>query len=132
MRRRVNQRPRDDTRENFAGADFVQQIGEWSRSAIRARQIQLAAARKFWGDDSICSARQLPVEAVNFFDRNDLAQRLNGESGLGAGAAIIFAAQANWLLRWREAMARAGREGESDFRLSQRKFSEATGRANQI
>src|SRR5665213_2538172 len=57
----------------------------------------------------------MPVEAINGFGGKDFAQRLDCKCGLGAGAAVIFPTQSNRFLRRREAVARAGREGENDF-----------------
>ncbi len=57
----------------------------------------------------------MPVKAVNGFGGNNFAQRLGCKRGLGARTTIIVAAQADGLLRWREAMDRAGREGDYDF-----------------
>jgi hypothetical protein len=57
----------------------------------------LAAARKFFGDGFDLFREPAPVEAVNGFGGNDFAQRLNPKRGLRAGAAVIVAAQADWV-----------------------------------
>ena len=93
----VEQSPGDDARENFPGFRFAQQIGE--RSFCFARGEFAGGGEKIFWRRSNLFGEPTPVEAVNGFDGNNFAQRLNRPRGLGARAAIIFAAQAGGCLR---------------------------------
>ena len=75
------------------------------------------------GGEKICRrtpglfSEPAPVQTINHFDGNNLAERLQRPRGLGVCAAVSFAAQTHRLGRWGQAETRARGERENHLVL---------------
>ena len=109
----VNQRPFHHARKDFSCLGFGQQISERGFGIVRGKFA--GGGKKIFVRAFNLFRQPAPVEAVNGFGGDDFVQRFQRPRGLGAGAAVIIAAQAGGLFSRREAENCAGREGERDF-----------------